>query len=251
MPHTPDPRSSPQARPAPTPPAAPELPVLGLLMLDTRFPRPPGDIGHPSSLAGTVLREVVAGADAARVVRGSDIALLKPFVAAGQRLVNDGAQAIGTSCGFLARWQRPLQAALPVPVWTSALLLIAEHPRTRFGVITIEAKSLSAEHFTAVGADPETPVEGITPGSALHRTLLEDRPTLDERDAEAQVVAAGKRLLARHPRLDALLLECTNLPPYAPALRAACGKPVHHVLSMLEGRRLLLARQGALQANQR
>jgi hypothetical protein len=210
--------------------------TLGLLMLDTAFPRLPGDIGHPETFAFPVRRRTVAGATPARVVQGRDPAVLAPFVAAAQSLVAEGADAIATSCGFLARWQRELQAALPVPVWSSALLVLAELRGHRAGVITIDAAALGAPEFEAVGADPHTPVEGITPGSPLHRTLLENRPQLDADDAREQVLAAGRRLLARHPELDVLVLECTNLPPYADALRAASGREVHDVRTLLNAR---------------
>lgn len=176
-----------------------------------------------------------------RVVREADPALLAPFVAAGRRLVDDGVAAITTSCGFLARWQRELQAALPVPVWTSSLLVLGELPPGRCGVITIEAASLDAAHFAAVGADPSTPVEGIDRRSALHASLLEDRTELDPVDAERQVVAAGARLLARRPDLQALVLECTNLPPYAAALARATGLPVHDIVTFVGARMARLA----------
>ena len=104
------------------------------------------------------------------------------------------------------------------------------------GVITIAAESLTPPHFIAVGADPSTPVEGITPGSPLQRTLLLDLPTLDEADAQAQVLTAAERLLQRAPQLHALLLECTNLPPYAAALRRATGLPVHDIVTFLHER---------------
>ncbi len=209
--------------------------TLGLLMLDTRFPRPMGDIGHPDTFHFAVRRRVVQGATAERVVRSSDPAVLRPFIDAAAQLVAEGCDAIATSCGFLARWQRELQAALPVPVWSSALLQLAEAQAAgrRCGVITIEAASLGVAHFEGVGANPATPVEGITPGSALHRTLLQDLPTLDQADAQAQVLAAAQRLRSREPRIDTLVLECTNLPPYAPALRVATGLQVLDVVSML------------------
>ena len=214
------------------------MPTLGLLMLQTRFPRPPGDVGHPRTFGFAVRRQVVQGATPVRVVRGGDPAALQPFIDAAHALVAEGCDAIGTSCGFLALWQRELQAALPVPVWSSALLQVGEQQRLgrRCGVITIEAASLGAAHFEGVGADLATPVEGITPGSALHRTLLQDLPTLDEADAQAQVLAAAQRLRARHGYIDALVLECTNLPPYAPALRVATGLPVLDVVTLLTQR---------------
>jgi hypothetical protein len=226
-------------------PQAASVRTLGLLMLDTRFPRPPGDIGHPRTFAFPVRRRMVQGATPERVVRGDEPDLLAPFISLARELVDEGCAAIATSCGFLARWQRELQAALPVPVWTSALLQLAEQQAQgrRCGVITIEAASLGAAHFEGVGADPATPVEGITPGSPLHRTLLQDLPTLDLADAQAQVLAAAQRLLARQPGLDTLVLECTNLPPYADALRVATGRQVLDVVTLLDARMAALGRR--------
>ena len=205
-------------------------------MLQTRYPRPPGDVGHPDTFAFAVRRRIVGGATPAAVVRARDPALLQPFIDAARALTDEGVDAIATSCGFLARWQGELQSALPVPVWTSALLHLAELRGQRCGVITIEAASLGADELRAVGADPATPVEGITPLSPLHRTLLQDLPSLDVDDARDQVLAAARRLQRRVPDLQHLVLECTNLPPYADALRQACGLPVHDITTLLRER---------------
>jgi hypothetical protein len=215
--------------------------TLGILMLDTRFPRPVGDIGHPASFGFPVRYRVVRGARPAAVVRADDPKAATPFIGAAHQLIADGASAISTSCGFLARWQRELQSTLPVPIWSSALMLLPGLAHLRPGVITIEAVSLTPAHFQAVGADPATPCEGIKPGSPLHRTLLENLPMLDTEDAQQQVLDAGRRLLARHPDIGAWVLECTNLPPYAEALQLATGRPVHHIVSMLHQRMADLA----------
>jgi hypothetical protein len=212
------------------------MPVLGLLMLQTRFPRLPGDVGHVGSFAFPVHRRIVQGATPERVVRGRESTALQPFIDAALALVDEGCSAIATSCGFMALWQQELQAALPVPVWTSSLLQLADRNGGRCGVITIEASSLTAEHFVAVGADPSTPIEGITPGCALHRTLLLDLPDLDPLDAQFQVLAAADRLLERHPDVDTLVLECTNLPPYADALRQHTALEVLDVLTLINER---------------
>jgi hypothetical protein len=212
------------------------MPTLGVLMLETRFPRPRGDIGNDCTFSFPVLRRVVHGASPGRVVRERDAALLAPFIEQAQGLVAAGCAAIATSCGFLAVWQHELQAGLPVPVWSSSLLQLAplQAEGRRCGVITVDAASLTRGHLLAVGAAADTPVEGIAPGSALHQTLLHDLPELDEADASAQVLAAARRLLAREPGLDTLVLECTNLPPYAPALRQATGRVVLDVVTLLE-----------------
>jgi hypothetical protein len=207
---------------------------LGVLMLDTAFPRVPGDVGHPASFVMPVRFAVVAGASPRRVVRAGDAELLQPFVVAARALVSDGARALTTSCGFLVRFQAALQAAVPVPVWTSSLLKLPELARP--GVITVDGAALGREHLVAAGAPADTPVEGLAPGCSLQRTLLDDLPTLDTRGAEADVLAAADRLLRRCPELDSLVLECTNMPPYAAALQRATGRPVHHLLTLVHKR---------------
>ncbi|MBL8342564.1 MAG: aspartate/glutamate racemase family protein [Rubrivivax sp.] len=208
--------------------------MLGILMLDTRFPRPPGDVGHGGSWAMPVRYRVVQGASPARVVREGDPALLQPFIAAARALAAEGATAITTSCGFLVRWQRELAAAVPVPLWTSALLALPALPQP--GVITVDALSLGHAELAAAGATAGTPVEGLAPGCALQRTLLEDLPTLDAAAAEADTVAAAQRLVQRHPEVRSLVLECTNLPPYAAAVQRATGRPVHHLMTLVHER---------------
>lgn len=214
--------------------AAVREPFLGVLMLDTRFPRLPGDVGHPGSFAMPVRHRVVPGASARRAVREADPALLAPFVEAGLALVAEGARALTTSCGFLVLLQQPLQQALPVPVWSSSLLALPALDRP--GVLTADAASLGPAHLRAAGADPSTPVEGLPPGGHLQRVLLEDLTHLDPAAAQAEVLQAARQLLARHPEVQTLLLECTNLAPYAAALAAATGRPVHHLLSLVHER---------------
>lgn len=214
-------------------------PWLGILMLDTRFPRPPGDVGHPASWSMPVRWRRVQGASPRRVVRDADPALLEPFIEAGRAMVAEGAVALTTSCGFLVRFQHALQTALPVPVWSSALLQIPALERP--GVLTVEASSLDAAALAAAGAAADTPVEGLEPGSHLHDVLLNDRLELDTERACADTVAAACRLVARHPSVRHLVLECTNLPPYAEALQAATGRPVHHLMTFVHTRWAALA----------
>ena len=216
-------------------------------MLETRFPRPLGDIGHPGTFPFAVRYRTVRGATPERVVLGDDATLLEAFVAAAQALAGEGVDALTTSCGFLARFQAELAAAVAVPVWTSSLLLVAEldagwSDGRRAGVVTVDAGSLTAAHLGAVGARADTPVEGLAADSRFRATLLHDRAELDAAEAERATVAAAERLLARHPEVAAIVLECTNMPPYADAVRAATGRPVHDITTLVRDR---FARLGA------
>lgn len=218
--------------------ATPER-CLGVLKLATRFPRPPGDIGNPATFTFPVRYAVVDAASPQRVVRERARGLLEPFIAAGGQLVREGAAAIGTSCGFLALFQRELTVALPVPVATSSLLQAAWLTPLLptggcVGIVTIDADSLGPDHLLAVGADPRLPVEGVDPASEFASAILQDRTTLSLDRAERDVVAAALRLVERRPDVAAIVLECTNMPPYADAVRAATGRPVYDVVTMLE-----------------
>jgi hypothetical protein len=93
---------------------------LGVLMLDTAFPRLPGDVGHASSWRMPVRWRTVAGASPQRVVRDADASLLAPFIAAAQALVADGAAALTTSCGFLVAGSSGSTVAAPSPTSSAA-----------------------------------------------------------------------------------------------------------------------------------
>ncbi len=216
-------------------------PALGVVMLDTRFPRVPGDIGNPATFDFTVRYRTVRGASPRRVVVERDPALLAPFVAAARALEQDGVTAIATSCGFLALFQRELAASVRVPLWTSSLLIVAGIDARlgvgrRAGVVSVDATSLTTDHLRAVGARADTPVEGLALDSALRTTLLDDRPDLDVEEASRATVAAALRLVARCPEVGEIVLECTNLPPYADAVRRATGLPVHDITTLLADR---------------
>ena len=222
---------------------------LGVVMLETRFPRPPGDIGHPQTFAFPVRYRTVRGASPRRVVVDRDRTLLAPFIDAARALEREGVAAVTTSCGFLALFQREMAAALAVPMWTSSLLLVAEieaglSDGHRVGVVTADAASLTAEHLRAVGARTDTPIEGLALDSPFRATLLDDRIALDVDEAALATVAAAERLVARHPEVAAIVLECTNLPPYADAVRAATGLPVHDITTLVRARLAGLATVG-------
>jgi len=213
---------------------------LGVVMLETRFPRLIGDIGNPSTFAFPVRYRVVAGASPRRVVVERDPTLLAPFIDAARGLQSDGVAAIATSCGFLALFQHELQAALSVPLWSSSLLLVAALQARlgagRVGIVTVDCRSLGADHLHAVGAAVETPIEGLAIDSPFRTTLLEDHADLDADEACAATVAAARRLVARCPQLAAIVLECTNMPPYAAAVRSTIGLPVHDITTLIAKR---------------
>ena len=219
---------------------------LGIVMLDTRFPRPPGDIGNPVTFkrAGIPARfKTVSGASPKRVVQQADPALLKPFIDAVASLVEDGASMISTSCGFLAAYQSQLSGAVRVPVVTSSLLQCVRFRRP--GIVTFDASALGANILTAAAVRAGTPIEGVEPSTEFYRRILGNEPTLDVLEAERNVVDTAIRLVSRHPEVEDIVLECTNMPPYRAAVANATGRKVHDLETLLIGEwsRGLVARE--------
>jgi len=205
---------------------------LGILMLEARFPRIPGDMGNATTWPFPVLYRVVRGASPARVVLQGARGLLPAFIDAAQDLVRLGAEAITTNCGFLSLFQRELATAVGVPVATSSLLQVPWvqamlPPGRRVGVVTVSGSTLTPEHLAAAGVPLDTPRTGTENGREFFRVLIQgESDDMDVALAEEDVVGAGRALVAQHPDVGAIVLECTNMPPYAAALQAAVGLPV-------------------------
>lgn len=219
---------------------------LGILMLDTDFPRPIGDVGHARTWPFPVLYEVIADASPRRAMAETDPALLAPFVAGAQRLARNGVSMITTSCGFLSIFQPDLARSLPVPVLTSALLQVplaaAQIGSDRtVGILTERPDFLTEAHFRGAGwssRDISIAVQALMPDALFPRIYgpkLPDEPVpdVDARQLEDEVVGAGRQLVARQPTVAALVLECTNFVPYSQALRHATGLPVFDLYTLV------------------
>jgi Asp/Glu/hydantoin racemase len=212
---------------------------LGVLMLEARFPRILGDMGNAATWPFPVLYRVVPGASPEKVVLKGAAGLLPDFIAAAQELVRLGAEAITTNCGFLSLFQQELAAAISVPVATSSLMQVpwvqaTLPPGKRVGLVTVSAATLTPQHLTAVGVPADTPVTGTENGREFFRVLIKaEKEEMDVDLAEQDVVEAALRLVEAHPEVGAIVLECTNMPPYAAAVQAATGLPVYDIYSMI------------------
>lgn len=207
---------------------------LGILMLEARFPRIPGDMGNAVTWPFPVSYRVVRGASPDQVVRRRAAGLADAFIAAGRELVADGVDGLTTNCGFLSLLQAELAEACGVPVAASALMQAPMLQRTlppdrRLGILTVSAESLTLDHLAAAGVAPDTPVVGTENGREFSRVILDNELKMDVSAAAEDILDAGRALMAANPDLGAILLECTNMSPYARMLRAELGLPVFDI----------------------
>jgi len=107
-------------------------------------------------------------------------------------------------------------------------------PGRRVGIITVSAQSLTQRHLSAAGVPSDAPVVGTEHGREVFRVLvLGEKPDMDVALAAADILDAGRTLVSRHPDIGAIVLECTNMPPYAFALRQRLELPVFDIYSLI------------------
>ena len=214
--------------------------TVGILMLDTRFPRIPGDMGNAATFPFPVRYHRVTGAAPDLVVRRGAEGLLDAFLEGARDLEREGVGAITTNCGFLVKFQRQMAAAVRIPVFTSSLLLVPLvhrllEPGRRVAIMTVNAPSLTAEHLAGAGITSDIPlaVIGMETEKEFTRVLLDDELELDVAAARAEHVRIARRLVAEHRDVGAIVLECTNMPPYADDIRRETGLPVLDITSLV------------------
>lgn len=211
---------------------------IGILILDTRFERLPGDIGFAETWPFPVQFGVVRGATPEKVVEGGAEGLLEDFVAAAEELIDLGVDGLTTSCGFLAKIHNQLVERLPVPIATSSLLQIpmarALLPAGRnVGVLTADKNALTDAHFAGIGLKKDVPVVGMNLQGVFKRNIRSGAQNVDRSVQENEVLQMAETLLIENPEVGAIVSECTNLAPYSAAIQQRFGVPVFDIFTLV------------------
>lgn len=210
---------------------------IGVLSLESYFPKPPGHIKNPSSLPFTTCYEILEGITVPELLNRPSDAMIERLCEAARKLERQGVRAITGSCGFLALFQRQVAEAVSVPVFLSALIqlpLVYQMTRAPVGVLTASAPALTDRHLAGVGArDVPIVVQGLQDCEEFGAVILRnERDDMDFDKVQAEVHAVMATLLARAPDIRALVLECTDLPPYAFNLQKTFGLPVFDLITL-------------------
>jgi hypothetical protein len=212
---------------------------VGVLLLDARYPRLPGDVGHAATYRWPVQFEIVEGLTADRLIHHFDDGI-PPLVARSvDRLIQRGARVVVGGCGFFARVHAYVRQRSRVPFLSSSLLQVP-WLRTLYGdpigVLTIDAEALDDHYLGDCGWSRRDPVviEGIDPASMFAQVYFENRDRFDPRQMEADVVAAARRLAARAPEVKAVVLECTNMAPFAAAVQRVLPVPLYDIQGLAD-----------------
>ena len=214
--------------------------TIGILLLNTRFPMIPGDVGNASTYPFPILYRVIDSLPTDFWASDSAASRAPDVVEAARALQNAGVAAITSDCGYMAMYQKDVQAALSTPVFLSSLLQVPFIQRVlpegrRVGVMVADSRRMTERILRNVGIDEPASlaIAGMEGQRAFWSAIIEENKVLDSDAIEREAVAVAKELVSRNPDIGALLLECSNLPPYAAAIQGAVQLPVFDFNTMI------------------
>ena len=150
-------------------------------------------------------------------------------------------KAITTSCGFNAYYQESLAAAVPEVVFTSSLLQVPfaqtiVGSKGKVAILTANANDLKEEHLTRANITQRDNLVILSMHNQPEWSRLYSNPDGGAFKLEAitdEIADVLRKGLEEHPDIGAVVLECTDLPPYASRLREEFGLPVFDFNSLM------------------
>jgi hypothetical protein len=214
---------------------------LGVIRLDYDYPAAQGDIDHPGSHGYPVIYRVVPGLTFEMAQKGVLTEDVKTrFVEAIKFLEAQGVCGITGDCGFMMYFQELARHNTQLPVFMSAL---AQLPAVTCGfakteliaILTANGESLKPMRpliRDECGVDPEETryvMVGCEDVPGFEAVALGQK--VDIATVTPGMVKKVTQVMRSHPNIRAICLECTELPPYADAIRAASGLPVYDAIT--------------------
>ena len=76
-------------------------------------------------------------------------------------------------------------------------------------------------------------IAGMEEKREFREAVLEEKGTLDSALIQEEIVEVAKSMVHAHPDIGALILECSDLPPYAHAVQKETHLPVFDFFTMI------------------
>lgn len=215
--------------------------MVGIIMQERKFPRIPGDIGNAWTFNFPVKFHVLQELNfsSRKKLFDGDKEFINIFIKAAKKLEEEGVRAITSSCGFIVSYQDIISNSVNIPVFTSSLLqipLIYKILRKdqKVGIITADAtsKGLGLKHLKASGAENIPVVIRGMENSEDFKAISENRDNLDADLLMNDLVNVSIEMIKTNSDVGAILLECTNMSPYAKAIQEKVNLPVFDIVTL-------------------
>lgn len=212
-------------------------PSLGVIRLDYDYPPSLGEIDCAESFDYDVYYKVVPGLTYEMCKSGMLLSKVEyRFKKAIRWLVKEKkVSVISGDCGFMMYFQSIAREVTSIPIVMSSLCQLpmiqcAFATTVEIVILTANSKSFYALHSTIQAEcgidsrDGRYHVIGCEDVDGLDAVDFKEK--VDSERVEPGVVRKALEALDRFPETKVFLLECTQLPPYADAIRVETGQPV-------------------------
>jgi len=213
---------------------------IGILVLDVAYPCVPGNVNNATTFEFPVRYKVVKNVTSGKLIYRENSDLIQPFIDAAKELQDEGVQAITGACGFMALFQKEVAAELDTPVFLSSLLQIPFiyqmlGMKKTIGVISADASVLTDDFFKSVGVLENTKlaIAGMEDKPEFVGSILKRKGSLDSEVIKEEALDVARELKQNNDDLGAILLECSDLPPYTHAIQEEVNLPVFDYVSMI------------------
>ncbi len=212
---------------------------VGIIVLSTRHPLMPGNVQHAASFARPVFYEIVSVSDPAVLMAG-DPSVEPLIIDAGERLLKHGVSIIAGACGSFVYYQRPVAAALQVPVFLSIMvavpmLLSALGRDHKIGVIASACSAINSRSLGACGiTETDRLVVRELKGTGEFDSILRQNETFDPAKLRNEVVALAEKAVNDDPSIALFVIQCSDIPPFSRDVRQATGRPCFDAVGLIE-----------------
>lgn len=212
---------------------------VGILHIDdVWYPLVPGNVVNAYTYDFPVKMKAVKDLDVPGLLSG-DPSFGGAIVQAAKELQEEGVRAVSGACGFFGFFQKQVAAALDIPVALSSMMQATWiqatlKPGQRIGVLTADESSIKKELLENCNIqDPDLLVIKDLRHAPQFSAILEGRGHFDNGVVRQEVTGAAQELVAENPAIGAILLECSDMPPYAVDVQRAVGLPVFDFITLI------------------
>ena len=102
------------------------------------------------------------------------------------------------------------------------------------GIITADEDSLTEDHLEAVGIDSsiQLVITGVQDTESFSQVRDNPEAELNVEKFRSEVVDVASHLIKQKENIKAIVLECTDLPPFSEDIREMSGLPVFDIVTL-------------------
>lgn len=212
---------------------------VGVLVIETRHPLLPGNLQDARTFSHPVLYGRVRVPDGLSLSSGHPD-ILGAIITAAQDLADQGVGALVGACGSFGFYQREVAKSFDLPVFMSIMtqvpfILQSLGPHRKLCVVAAWRAALDLRLFEACGiTDTTRLVIKEMAGQQEFERMLSGEGSIDPDALRLEVLSVISAAVREEPQIGGIVLQCSDLPPFAFDVHNATGLPVFDAALLIE-----------------